>query len=96
MRGAQHIGQLEKGVLHAEVPMQERFGPPGIDAQQKAGMALHMVVECFLIKNSATGYIHKHGIWLHPCKLIFPNEPSGGPREWQRDHDHVAGTQHVL
>ncbi len=72
--------------------MEERFGPPGIDTNHKGGMALHMVVECFLIKNSATGYIHKNGIWLHPCKLIFPYEPFGGPGEWQRDHHHVAGT----
>src|SRR5258708_24102150 len=76
--------------------MEERFGPPGINANHKGGMALHMVIECLLINNSATGYIYQNGIWLHPGKLLFPYEPFGGFGEWQRDHHHVAGTQHVF
>jgi hypothetical protein len=49
-----------------------------------SGMALQMRVERLLIKNRATGYIHQNGIWLHPFKLIFPNEPPRGLCEWQR------------
>src|SRR5256885_6683315 len=96
MRGSQHIGQLEKRIVHAKCPMEEGFYPPGIDASHKGGMALQMRVKRLLINNGATGSIHQNGIWLHPCQLLFPYEPFGGPGERQRDHHHFTGTQHAL
>ena len=81
MRGAQHVGQIEKGILHAKAPMQERFGPPGIDAHQKGGMAFHMRVKCLLIDNRATGDIHQDGLCFHPGQLLLADESPGGPGE---------------
>ncbi len=57
MRGAQDVGQIEKGILHAKLSVKERLRPPRIDANQEVGMALCMVVEGLFIDNSATGYI---------------------------------------
>src|SRR2546423_1074135 len=75
MWGAQHIGQIEKGIFHAKCPMQERFGPPGIDANQKGRMALHMSVERLLIDNRTTSDIHQNGILFHPGQLLLPMSP---------------------
>src|SRR5437588_4486716 len=96
MRGSQHIGQLEKRIVHAKCPMEEGFCPPGIDASHEGWMTLQMGVERLLINNGATSDIHQNGIWLHPCKLLFAYEPFASPGERQRDDHHVAGTQHVL
>jgi hypothetical protein len=77
MRGAQHIGQVEKGILHAELPRQKWFGLPGIDAKQKVGMALHMGVQGLLIEQRASSDIDQDRVWLHPPKLPFPNQSPG-------------------
>src|SRR5436853_7774245 len=93
---SQYIGQLEKGIPRVKWPTSQRFFPPGIDTSHKGWMALQMGVKRLLINNRATGSIHQNGIWLHPCKLLFPYEPFGGPGERQREHHHVTGTQHAL
>lgn len=90
MRGARHIGQIEEGVLHAERPLDERLGPPGVDADEEGEMALRVRVEGCLVDDRRPRDIHQDGVGLHPGELLLL--PGWGMFGCRFRHTLIQGT----
>ncbi len=96
MRGTEHIGQIEEGVIGPEWGFSGRLIPPGVYSGAELRVRAQVLVQCALIDNRGSGHVHHDGGWLHQGELAPAEQPAGGQGQRQRDDEHIRHREYPV